>query len=337
MRKTMLIYVAGAVPEPAPTLLAGPGREVRICRKEEGPDRTELLENIRDADGVMTLLSCRVDAEAMAAAKKLRVISNYAVGFDNVDVEEATRRGIVVTNTPGVLTDATAELAIALLFAAARRIPESERFLRAGRFRGWGPNLMKGVLITGKTLGLAGAGRIGQAVGARGRALGMNVVYFDEEARPEFERLTGAERVDKAGLLARSDFLSLHLPLTPGTKHFLEYEDLRRMKRDAVVINTSRGPVIDEEGLALALKERVIMSAALDVYEREPEVDPRLLALENVVLAPHIGSATVETRARMAEIAARNLLDVLERRMPMHPVNPQACAGFSGRAATGTV
>ncbi len=319
----MNIYVAGPIPEPGPGMLRSSGHAVKFCAREKGPERGELLDNLRDAHGVLALLSSRIDSEALAAAPRLKVVSNYAVGFDNVDVAEATRRGIAVTNTPGVLTDATAELAVALMFCAARRISESERFARAGKFTGWSPNLFHGVLVTGKTLGIAGAGRIGTAVARRCKGLGMGIIYFDESESAELTKQTGARRVSKAELLAESDFLSLHLPLTAGTRHFLAWNEFRAMKRTAILINTSRGPVVDEKDLARALSEGVIRGAGLDVYEEEPEINSGLKSLENAVLVPHIGSATVETRAKMAEVAAANLLDALSGRKPQFMVNPE--------------
>jgi glyoxylate reductase len=318
----MKVYIAGPLPDPGIPMIRRAGHDLSVCENEMGPARDELLRGLDGAHGAVTFLSSRMDAEAMDAGGELRVISNYAVGFDNIDVDEATRRGIAVTNTPGVLTDATAELALALLLAAARRLGESERFLRRGRFRGWSPGSFCGVGVAGKVLGLAGCGRIGHAVGLRAPALGLSVLYHDRHSRPEFEKATGAERVDKPALLRRSDFLSLHLPLTPETRHFLVFEDFRAMKSSAVLINTARGPVIREGDLARALREGEISAAGLDVYEEEPRVHPELLTCDNAVLLPHIGSATVETRAAMAELAAENLVAVLDGRHPPHPVNP---------------
>jgi glyoxylate reductase len=259
----------------------------------------------------------------MDAAPNLKVISNYAVGYDNVDVAQATRRGVVVTNTPGVLTEATAELALGLLLAAARCIPASDRFVREGRFLGWSPNLFLGTGLSGKVLGIAGAGRIGQALGRRATGLGLRLLYCDHRDRLDFEKETGAKKADKDELLKRADFISLHLPLTAETRHFLAWEDFLAMKPTAVLVNTARGPVVDEAALVRALKEGEIRAAGLDVYEDEPRVHPGLLVQENAVLVPHIGSATVETRARMAELATRNLLDILEGLRPAHVVNPE--------------
>jgi glyoxylate reductase len=253
------------------------------------------------------------------------VVANVAVGYDNVDVAAAARRGVVVTNTPGVLTDATADFAFALLLAVARNVVPADRYVREGRFREWMMMAFHGAELGGRTLGIAGFGRIGRAVARRGRAFGMHVIYTGRRrAEQAVEDECDARYVDKETLIATSDVLSLHLPLNPQTRHFLGAPEFALMKSSTIVINTARGPVIDEAALARALAAGAIAGAGLDVFEREPAVDPELLAAPNTVLAPHIGSATTETRTRMALTAAENVLAVLAGNPPPNPVAPPA-------------
>lgn len=284
--------------------------------------RDELLAKVKGLDGLLSLLTDRIDGELLdAAGPQLKIVANHAVGFDNVDLAAATARGVLITNTPGVLTEATADHAWALLFAVARRIPESERFLRAGKFKGWGPLMFLGGDVTGRTLGVVGAGRIGHAMALRSRGFEMRVLYADESTNPVLEQEIGARRVELAELLRESDFVSLHVPLLPGTRHLINAETLRQMKPSAYLINTSRGPVVDEAALAAALRQGVLAGAALDVFENEPAVHPDLLALENVVLTPHTASATIATRGKMASMAANNLIAGLRGQQPPNLVN----------------
>lgn len=284
--------------------------------------RDELLAKVKGLDGLLSLLTDRIDGELLdAAGPQLKIVANHAVGFDNVDLAAATARGVLITNTPGVLTEATADHAWALLFAVARRIPESERFLRAGKFKGWGPLMFLGGDVTGRTLGVVGAGRIGHAMALRSRGFEMRVLYADESTNPVLEQEIGARRVELAELLRESDFVSLHVPLLPGTRHLINAETLRQMKPSAYLINTSRGPVVDEAALAAALRQGVLAGAALDVFENEPAVHPDLLALENVVLTPHTASATIATRGKMASMAANNLIAGLRGQKPPNLVN----------------
>jgi len=285
--------------------------------------REELLREVRDRDGVLPLLTDTIDEEVLAAANKAKIFANYAVGFNNVDVAAATRRGIMVTNTPGVLTDATADLTWALLMAAARRIPESERFLRAGKFKGWSPTLFLGADLVGRTLGSVGAGRIGTAVAERSRGFRMRLLYADPVRNETLEKEFGAQRVDLETLLRESDFVSLHVFLDASTRHLIGAPQFKLMKPTAYLINTSRGPVVDEQALVEALKNGEIAGAALDVFENEPELAPGLAELENVVIVPHIASATLWTRARMADIAVDNLLAGLKGERPPNLVNPE--------------
>jgi glyoxylate reductase len=288
---------------------------------EAPPARDELLEAAEGAVGVLSNVTEKMDAEFMdAAGSGLKVIANMAVGYDNVDVEAAKTRGIVVTNTPGVLDETTADTAFMLLLAAARRLGESERTLRAGNWEWWGPKLFVGVDVWGKKLGIVGMGRIGQAVARRAKGFGMEILYHNRSRKEDAERELDARRVDLDGLLGEADFVSVHTPLTDETKHLIGPEELEKMKPTAVLVNTSRGPVVDEGALADALADGLIFAAGLDVYEEEPKVHPKLLELENAVLAPHIGSGSQETRDRMAVLAAENIVAVLSGGEPKTPV-----------------
>jgi glyoxylate reductase len=288
---------------------------------EAPPARGELLEVAEGAEGVLSNVTERMDAEFMdAAGDGLKVIANMAVGYDNVDVVAAKERGIVVTNTPGVLDETTADTAFMLLLAAARRLGESERTLRAGNWEWWGPKLFVGVDVWGKTLGIVGMGRIGQAVAKRGRGFGMEILYHNRSRKEDAERELDARHADLEELLQTADFVSIHTPLTEETWHLIGPEELDKMKPTAVLVNTSRGPVVDEGALADALSDGRIFAAGLDVYENEPEVHAKLLRLENAVLAPHIGSGSQETRDRMAVLAAENVVAVLAGEEPKTPV-----------------
>jgi glyoxylate reductase len=286
--------------------------------------RSELLEGIRGKAGAVTLLTDKVDDEFLdAAGPGLRIVANYAVGFDNIDVPACTARGVMASNTPDVLTETTADTAWALMMAAARRVPEGDRFLRARTPWVWGPMMMLGQDVHHKTMGIVGFGRIGHALARRARGFGMRVVYFDVyRPSPELEAELGAEYRDLDDLLAESDFVSLHVNLTEETRHLMNAERLRRMKPTAVLVNTSRGPVIDEAALADALRDGVIFAAGLDVFEKEPEVHPALLELENAVVIPHLGSATVDTRIAMGLLAADNLIAALDGERPPTLLNP---------------
>lgn len=285
----------------------------------EGRDtmpRPELLARVKAKQVLMCLLTDRIDTEVLDAGSDLRVISTIAVGYNNIDVEGCKARGIVVTNTPDVLTNACADFTWALILGITRRLGEAERQLRAGEWKGWALDHMLGTELRGKRLGLVGVGRIGRAVAEKAPAFGMTVAYT---ARNPLD-LPDAEYLPLDRLLATSDVVSLHCPLTTETRHLIDQKALTKMKRSAYLINTSRGPVVDEAALAWALKERLITAAALDVYEEEPKVHPGLLGLENVMLIPHIASATIETRTAMADLAASNALAVLSGEPPLTPV-----------------
>ena len=284
---------------------------------------------VAGADAVISLLHDRIDAGVLdAAGAQLQVVANVAVGYDNVDVDAATERGVIVTNTPGVLTDSTADLAMALILIVTRRLGEGERRIRSREPWAWHMFFMLGSSIAGKTLGVIGLGAIGQATARRARAFGMNLVYAGRHrASPETEQaLGGARHLELDELLETADVVSIHCPLTPETRHLIDAGRLSRMRSDAYLVNTARGPIVDEVALARALRNREIAGAALDVFEREPEVDPGLLELDNVVLVPHLGSATIETRTAMAMLAARNAIAVLRGEPPQTPVNDPACA-----------
>lgn len=295
--------------------LLRPATDLHIFPHDRPITRAELLDGVRDADALLCLLTDGIDRAVLDAAPRLKVVANYAVGYNNIDVDAARARGIVVTNTPGVLTDATADIAFALLIDCARRISESDRWLRAHTFDGWAPMLFRGVDLSGRTVGIVGAGRIGRAMAQRcAGGFGMSVVYTDRAPDAAFESDFGARFLPLDELLAASDFVSLHVPLTNETRHLIGARELALMKSTAVLVNTARGPVVDEEALIEALRTRRIFGAGFDVYEHEPAVPETLRALDNAVILPHIGSASFDTRARMAVMAAENILAVLAGR-----------------------
>jgi lactate dehydrogenase-like 2-hydroxyacid dehydrogenase len=317
------VYVTRRLPEPAQDFLARQVSRMDVNPEDRALTPKELVENIRGRDGVLCTLNDRIDASVMDAAPSVRAYANYAVGYNNIDVAAAKARGIQVTNTPGVLTDATADLAWTLLFSTARRVVEADAFMRSGRFDGWSPTLFLGVDISGRTLGIVGAGRIGTAVGLRARGFRMEVIYYDPFLRSEsLEREAGARKVELPVLLEASDFISLHVPLTDQTHHLIGRAELARMKPTAILINTSRGPVVDEAALVDALRDGRIAGAGLDVYEDEPAMKPGLAGLRNAVLLPHVGSATTGTRTKMGIMAAENLIAALKGERPVNLVNP---------------
>ena len=283
----------------------------------------------RAAEGCQGILSQVMDpiGDEVLSTPGLRIVSNVAVGFDNIDLQAATRHGVMATNTPGVLTETTADFAFALLMAAGRRVAEGDRMLRAGKFDGWGIDMLLGQDLYGATLGLVGVGRIGGAVARRAGGFDMRIIYTDAVALPpEVESELGATRVDLEQLLQEADFVSLHVPLTPETRHLIGAPELAQMKRSAVLVNTSRGPVVDEPALADALRRGEIFAAGIDVFEHEPQVDPALLELDNVVLTPHIASGSVRTRSKMCEVAVQNHLAGLRGERPENLLNPDVLA-----------
>ena len=308
-------------------VLSGSG-ELDYNDSSTGLGHDGLIAAAADKTAIVSQLTDPMTAELMDAAPGLKVIANVAVGFDNIDVPAATERGIVVTNTPGVLTDTTADFAFTLLMVAARRVTEAERFLRDGRWQQWEIDLFSGHDIHHHTLGIVGLGRIGQGVAKRARGFDMRVIYHDIVRAPAgVEEELGVEFVSKEQLFRESDFVSIHVPLTDDTRHFVGAADLALMKPSAILVNTARGPVVDEQALAKALADGAIAGAGLDVFENEPVVSAELLALDNVVLAPHIASASVKTRTRMCVMAAENAAAVLAGQQPPNPVNPEVLQG----------
>jgi glyoxylate reductase len=321
----MRIVVTRRVPDPALELLrAAEGVEVWVSPHDRALTREELRQAIAGAGAVVTMLHDRVDdAFLLAAGPSLRVVANVAVGYDNIDVRACAGRGVTVTNTPGVLTDATADIAMALILMATRRLAEGERLLRAQTPWSWNMFFMLGTGLQGKRLGIVGLGQIGTATARRARAFGVEIVYSGRRRAPEaLEAELAATYVSFDELLATSDVVSLHCPLSAETHHLVDAARLRQMKPTAYLVNTTRGPVVDEAALAEALATGVIAGAGLDVFEREPEVHPALVPLDNVVLIPHLGSATIETRTAMGVLAARNALAVVTGGEPLTPVTP---------------
>jgi glyoxylate reductase len=319
------VFVARVIPSDGLDLVTA-ATAATVWPDDLPPPRGELLRSIEGCDGVLTLLTDKVDAEFLdRAGPQLKVVSNFAVGFDNIDVPECTRRGIPVGNTPGVLTETTADLAFALLMAAARRLPEGDRYVREGKWKTWGPMLLMGPDVHGATIGIVGFGRIGQAVAQRAAGFGMTILYHDVNRLPDdVTAPLGAQYVPLEELLARSDFVSLHVNLTPETRHLINAAALRRMKPTSILVNTSRGPVVDGAALAAALRGGTIGGAGLDVTDPEPiPMDDPLVGLDNCLIVPHIASASRATRGKMAEMAAANLLAGLHGERLPTPVNPE--------------
>lgn len=318
------VFVTRVIPEPGLSLVQQ-HCDADVWQDELPPPQEVLLEHVCGVDGLLSLLTDRIDNALMqAAGPGLKVISNHAVGVDNIDLQAATRRGIPVGNTPGILTDATADFAFALLLAAARRIVEAERYVRDGSWKTWGPSLLLGPDVSGATLGIIGFGRIGRALAKRAAGFEMRILFYDPSAEPEF----GAQKTDLETLLSQSDFISLHVPLTDRTKHLIDADAFARMKSTAVLINTARGGVVDPLALYQALKEQRVFAAAIDVTDPEPlPMDSPLLELPNLIITPHIASASRATRSKMAQMAAENLIAGLRGERLPHCANPQVYAG----------
>lgn len=317
------IFVTKLLPEPVMDRLRK-SFDVEWNKEDRHLSKEEIINSIKGKDGLLCLLTDTIDEEVMDAEPNLKIISNYAVGFNNVDVPAATERNIMVTNTPGVLDETTADLAFTLMCAAARRVHEAEKFVRRGNWDGWGPLQFLGQDIHKKTLGIVGLGRIGKKVAMRGnKGFLMPILYVDPMKNDEFEQETGARHVNLKTLCMESDFISIHCPLNDHTHHLINKELIGLMKKTAVVVNTARGPVIDQKALTHALKERRIFAAALDVYEDEPNIPPDLNALDNIVMVPHIGSASSETRTRMGDLAFQNLEYAFRGEKPPFLVNKE--------------
>jgi glyoxylate reductase len=311
------IFITRQIPEKGINLLKDKGWKV-VVGPEGKISREDLLAGVKGAEAILSVLTEKIDGEVMeAAGQQLKIIANYAVGYDNIDVAEAKKREIMVTNTPGVLTDSVTEHTVALLFTVARRVVEADKYTREGKYKAWGPKLFLGGDIKEKILGIVGLGRIGFAVAERmTKGFGMKIIYYDIQRNEQLEKEHGFEYRDLNDLLKEADFVSLHTVLTEETRHLISAERLGLMKSTAYLINTSRGPVVDEKALIEVLKDKKIAGAALDVFENEPELAPGLAELENVVLTPHIASATKETRDKMAEMAANNVIAVLKDQTP---------------------
>ncbi len=316
------VFITRKIPDAGITLLKK-SCDVRVYSKDQIIPRKELLKGVKWCDALLSLLTDKINKEILDANPKLKIVSNYAVGFDNIDVASATSKGIPVTNTPGTLEDAVAEHTFALLLTITKRIVEADRFTRAGKYKSWEPMLFIGTQLKGKTLGIVGLGRIGSLVAEKAVAMGIDVVYTDIKRNPDFETKFQAKFLSKESLLKTADFVSLHVPLLPVTRHLIGVRELKMMKKTAYLVNTSRGPVVDENALVAALRRKQIAGAALDVYEFEPKLSAGLVKLANVVLTPHIASATIEARQAMSRIAAENILAVLSGKRAITPVNPR--------------
>lgn len=317
----MKVLVTGRLTADVVAMLSAE-HEVEMSQVDQPMDRAELMRIVRDKDGLLCTISDKIDEELLQLAASVKMIANYGVGYDNVDLQAATNRKIPVSNTPGVLTDATADLTFALILGVARRLVEGDERTRSGEFRFWAPLLFLGRDVSGKTLGIVGMGQIGKAVVRRAKGFGMRVMYHSRKRLdPQEEGRLGVEHVSLDDLLRRSDFVSLHVPLTEQTRHLISTRELTLMKPTAYLINTSRGPVVDESPLFEALKEKRIQGAGLDVYEHEPALTPGLTDLTNVILLPHVGSATLETRTKMGTLAATNLLAGLRGETPPNCLN----------------
>ena len=318
----MKVFVTRKIPELGLEILRRKF-EIEVNPYDRVLSKEEIVKGLKGKDGLLCLLTDPIDVDVINSEPKLKMIASYAVGYNNIDVKAATKREIPVSNTPGVLTDATSDMAWALLFSVARRIVEADKFTRAGKFKGWGPMLMHGQDVTNKTLGVVGAGRIGTAFALKSKGFNMNVLYVDEKKNETLEKEVNAKKITFDELLKKSDFISLHVPLIPSTHHLIGEKELKMMKKNAVLINTSRGPVVDEQALVFALKEKQIFGAGLDVYEHEPEITEELKKLDNVIIQPHSASATIETRTKMAVMAAENMVAGLKGEIPTNCVNKE--------------
>lgn len=319
----MKVFVTRQIPEAGINLLKEKGYEVAVSDKDGVLTKEELVEKVKGVDAILCLLTDQIDEDILTAAgPQLKVVANYAVGFNNLDIEAGKKHKVVMTNTSGVLTETVAEFTLALIMAVTKRVVEADRFTRAGKFVGWAPMLFLGSDLAGKTLGIVGSGRIGSLVAQKAKGgLGMEVVYYDVQKNEEIEKTLGAQFLTLEELLKKADVVSVHVPLVEETKHLLNAEKLALMKETAYLVNTSRGPVVEETALVETLKNKKIKGAALDVFEDEPALKPGLAELENVILTPHIASATEETRSKMSTIAAQNIIAVLEGQEAPNKIN----------------
>ena len=318
----MKIFVTRKIPKAGLELLKKE-HEIEVFLYDRIPKKDEIIKGLKGKDGLLCLLTDPIDKEVIYSEPKLKMIASYAVGYDNIDVTAATKRKIPVSNTPEVLTDATSEMAWALLFSVARRIVEADKFTRAGKYKGWGPMLMLGQDVANKTLGIIGAGRIGTAVALKSQGFNMKILYVSSHKNETLERKLNAKKVKLPQLLNESDFVSVHVPLSKDTYHLISEKELKIMKETAILINTSRGPVVDEKALIKALTEKWIFGAGLDVYEHEPEINEKLKKLDNVVLQPHSASATIDSRTKMSILAAENMIAGLKGAIPPNCINSE--------------
>jgi glyoxylate reductase len=316
----MKVFITREILEAGIILLQNKGFEVSVYKKDSPIPRKEFLNQIRDSDGLISFLTDKIDKEVIDTMKRCKVIANYAVGFNNIDVEYARSKGIIVTNTPDVLTDSTADLTMALVLSCARLLPQAEEFVRARKFVGWKAKLFLGVELKNKYFGILGAGRIGSAVAKRAQAFGCKIVYYSNVKNVFLENKLKAKRLSLSVILKKSDILSIHLPLNKNTYNLLNESNLTMLKESAIIINTARGEIIDEKFLLSMLKQNKIASAGFDVYENEPKLREEFYELENVVLLPHIGSATIEARNNMSLLAAKNIIAVLSGKKALTPV-----------------
>jgi glyoxylate reductase len=321
--KKLRVYVTRMIPQENIDELRN-HFDVAVNPDDRALSKAELAENAKGCDALITLITDTVNGELLdAIGPQCKVVANYAVGFNNFDVAAATQRGVILTNTPGVLDDATATHAFTLLLATARRIAEADKYVRDGKWKGWAPMFFIGMDVDRKTLGIAGMGRIGSNIARKAKGFDMKIIYADARRNLQVEKELGAIYVDKETLLKESDFLTLHVPLIPETHHYIGEKELRLMKKTAVLVNASRGPVVDEKALLKALQEKQIWGAGLDVFENEPEIVSGLTELDNVIVVPHIASATIETRINMGKIAVNNVINVLNGQPPETCVNPE--------------
>lgn len=316
----MKVYITRELPKIAFKLLKQNKISFDYYKIDQPIPRKLLLNKIKNCEALISLLTEKIDQEVIDQMPRCKIISNYAVGYNNIDIEYAKRKKIIVTNTPDVLTESTADLTMSLVLACARRISEGERLLRQGKYKGWKPKLLLGMELKGKNFGIFGAGRIGRAVAKRARSFGTNILYTDQKQNKNLEKELGAKKVSIKSLLQRSDILSVHLPLNNDTFHYLNREKLNHLKKNSILINTSRGEVIDERALISLLKRNRIRAVGLDVFKNEPKLNPELLKFPNVIVLPHLGSATKEARDGMAELAVRNVINVIRGKPPITPV-----------------
>lgn len=316
----MKVFITREIPEIAVNMLLKNNIDVVEYGVNKPVPVNELIKNAKDCDAVISLLTDKIDKNIMDNLPKCKIIANYAVGYNNIDVDYAKKKNIVVTNTPDMLTDATADLAAGLVLACSRNFYSAEEMVRKNQFKGWGPKLFLGYELRNKVLGIIGAGRIGQETAKRLKAFGVSILYYNRSRKPEFENETGAQKVNLNVLLKKSDIISIHLPLNEKSKYLISREKLDLLKTSAVLVNTSRGEIVEEKYLIEMLKKNRIFAAGFDVYEGEPSINKELLKLKNVCLLPHIGSATIEARTKMAELCALNVINVLNNRPAITPV-----------------